>query len=161
MPKVFTSKTQKIGEIGENIAVKFLVKHNFLILNRNYTKKWGEIDIVAEKNNKLYFIEVKSVSRLISDTRDMFKNNVIPAGAKPARQLAGGALAGRRETPDDYNPEDNMHPWKLKRLSRIIQTYLLSEKIPDEKEWQVDLLVVFLDLKNKKAKIKVVSDIIL
>ncbi|MBU0999233.1 YraN family protein [Patescibacteria group bacterium] len=153
MPKVFTSITQKTGEIGENIAVKFLVKHDFLILNRNYTKKWGEIDIVSEKNDKLYFIEVKSISRDISDIRDMLKNKVIPAEAK--------ALASRRETNDNYNPEDNMHPWKLKRLSRTIQTYLLSEKIPDEKEWQVDLLVVFLDIKNKKAKVKVVSDIIL
>ncbi|MEK7471185.1 MAG: YraN family protein [Patescibacteria group bacterium] len=135
MPKVFTSKTQKTGEIGENIAVKFLVKHNFLVLNRNYTKKWGEIDIIAEKNNKLYFIEVKSVAR---ETLE----NVL------------------HET-SDYRPEDNMHPWKLKRLSRTIQTYLLSKKIPDEKEWQIDLLVVFLDMKNKKAKIKVVNDIIL
>ena len=63
MPKVFTSETQKKGEIGENIAVKFLMKHNFSIIERNYTKKWGEIDIIAEKSNKLYFIEVKSVSR--------------------------------------------------------------------------------------------------
>ena len=69
MPKVFTSETQKIGEIGENMAVKFLVKHGFSILDRNYTKKWGEIDIVAEKNNKLYFVEVKSVSR---QTLDIF-----------------------------------------------------------------------------------------
>ena len=53
MPKVFTSETQKIGEIGENIAVKFLVKHDFSILDRNYTKKWGEIDIVAEKDSKI------------------------------------------------------------------------------------------------------------
>jgi len=135
MPKVFTSITQKTGEIGENIAVKFLVKHNFLILGRNYTKKWGEIDIIAEKAKKLHFIEVKSVAR---ETL----NNVLHETA-------------------DYRPEDNMHPWKLKRLSRTIQTYLLSEKISDEKEWQVDLFVVFLDLKNKKAKIKVVSDIIL
>ena len=63
MPKVFTSDTQKTGEIGENIAVKFLVKQGFSILDRNYTKKWGELDIVAKKDNKLYFIEVKSVSR--------------------------------------------------------------------------------------------------
>jgi len=136
MPKVFTSEKQKIGEIGENIAVKFLMKHGFSILDRNYTKKWGEIDIIAEKANKIYFIEVKSVSR------ETLKSVT-------------------RETLDQYHPEDNMHPWKLKRLSRTIQTYLLSKKIPDEKEWQVDLLVVFLDLKNKKAKVKLVSDIIL
>ncbi|KKS49718.1 MAG: hypothetical protein UV13_C0006G0026 [Parcubacteria group bacterium GW2011_GWC1_42_21] len=54
-----------------------------------------------------------------------------------------------------------MHPWKLKRLSRAIQTYLLSKKIAEEKEWQVDLLVVFLDLKSKKARVKVVRDIVL
>ena len=135
MPKVFTSETQKTGEIGENVAVKFLVKHNFLILDRNYTKKWGEIDIIAKKSNKLYFIEVKSVTReTLSDVN--------------------------RETLDQYNPEDNMHPWKLKRMARTIQTYLLSKNL-DEKEWQVDLLVVFLSLKDKNAKIKVVKDIIL
>ena len=135
MPKVFTSGTQKIGELGENIATKFLMKHGFSILDRNYTRKWGELDIIAEKTGKLYFIEVKSVSR---ETLE----NVL------------------YET-SESRPEDNMHPWKLKRLSRTIQTYLLSQKIPEEKEWQVDLLVVFLDIKNKKAKIKVVSDIIL
>ena len=136
MPKVFTSGTQKIGEIGENIAVKFLVKHGFSILERNYTKKWGEIDIIAEKAGKLYFIEVKSV----------------------ARETLSSVL---HETSEQYNPEDNMHPWKLKRIARTIQTYLLSKKIGDEKEWQVDLLVVFLDLKNKNAKVKVVKNIIL
>src|SRR3989344_5813507 len=135
MPKVFTSETQKIGEIGENIAVRFLMKHHFSILDRNYTKKWGEIDIIAEKADKLYFIEVKSVSRLNLDIVS-------------------------RETFDRYNPEDNMHPWKLKRMARTIQTYLLSKKL-DEKEWQIDLLIVSLNLKDKQARVKVVSDIIL
>ena|ERR1035437_4035921 len=140
MPKVFTSEKQKIGEIGETIAVKFLVKHGFSILDRNYTKKWGEIDIISEKDSKLYFVEVKSVSRDLP---------ALPNGREQA------------ETLDQYKPEDNMHPWKIKRLSRTIQTYLISQKIPEEKEWQVDLLVIFLDIKNKKAKVKVVSNIIL
>ncbi|MFA5095546.1 MAG: YraN family protein [Candidatus Paceibacterota bacterium] len=137
MPKVFTSETQKTGEIGENIAEGFLMKHGFLILDRNYTKKWGEIDIVAEKDNKLYFVEVKSV----------------------LRETLGSV---NHETLDNYHPEDNMHPWKLKRLSRTIQTYLLNKNInEEEKEWQVDLLVVYICQKEKKARVKVVSDIIL
>src|SRR3989338_1199476 len=135
MPKVFTSESQKTGEIGENIAVKFLVKHGFSILGRNYTKKWGEIDIIAEKKGKIYFVEVKSVSRPVLSS------------------VSQGTL-------DDYRPEDNMHPWKLKRLPRAIQTYILSRKL-DDREWQLDLLVVFMDIKHKKAKVKVVSDIIL
>ena len=142
MPKVFTSETQKTGEIGENIAVKFLVKHGFSISDRNYTKKWGEIDIVAEKDEKLYFIEVKSVSR---ETLSTF----IPKSYDDSDERY------------EHRPEDNMHPWKLKRMSRTIQTYLLNKKIADEKEWQVDLLVVYICQKEKKAKVKVVSDIIL
>ena len=110
MPKIFTSETQKIGEVGENIAVRFLMKHNFSILGRNYTKKWGELDIVAEKDNKLYFIEVKSVSR---ETLNTF----IPKSYNDS------------DPRYEHRPEDNMHPWKLKRLSRTIQTYLLNKNI--------------------------------
>ncbi|OHA15811.1 MAG: hypothetical protein A3A10_00595 [Candidatus Tagabacteria bacterium RIFCSPLOWO2_01_FULL_42_9] len=53
---------QIIGRLGEDIAVKHFVKHSFKVLDRNYRKKWGEIDIVAEKDNILHFIEVKAVS---------------------------------------------------------------------------------------------------
>lgn len=136
MPKVFTSEKQKIGEIGENIAVKFLMKHSFDILDRNYTKKWGEIDVVAKKGNTVYFIEVKSVSR---ENLENVSNT----------------------THNDYRAEDNMHPWKMKRMSRTIQTYILDKNIDEDMEWQVDLLVVYLDLKNNKSRIKVVSDIVL
>ena len=147
MPKIFTSETQKIGEIGENIAVRFLVKHNFSILERNYTKKWGEIDIIAEKSSKLYFIEVKSV------TRETFKN--IDTFKKPTDTTV------IRETSDHYRPEENMHPWKLKRLSRVIQTYLMSNREKEDLDWQLDLLIVYLDIKNKKAKVKTISDVVL
>ena len=136
MPKVFTSKTQKIGKIGENIAKKFLMKHKFSIKDLNYTKKWGEIDIIAEKSNKLYFVEVKSV----------VKNNLDNVTHK---------------TLDLYRPEDNMHPWKLKRLSRTIQTYLLNNNYEESKEWEFDLLVVFMDIERKQAKVKHIKDIIL
>ena len=111
-------------------------------MERNYTKKWGEIDIVAEKADKLYFVEVKSVSR---ETLNTF----IPKSYNDSDERY------------QHRPEDNMHPWKLKRMSRTIQTYLLSAKVPDEKEWQVDLLVVYLCQKEKRARVKVVSDIIL
>ncbi|MBI3306044.1 YraN family protein [Candidatus Nomurabacteria bacterium] len=141
MPKVFTSETQKTGEIGENVAVKFLMKHDFVIIERNYTKKWGEIDIIAEKDNKIYFIEVKSVSR---ETLNTF----IPKSYNDSDERY------------EHRPEDNMHPWKLKRLSRVIQTYILSKNL-DDREWQLNLLVVYLCQKEKRAKVKVVSDIIL
>ena len=53
--------TRETGKLGEDIACKWLVKHGYLVLERNYLKKWGELDIVATKDKKLHFIEVKSV----------------------------------------------------------------------------------------------------
>lgn len=133
--KNFTSDSQIIGKLGEDIACKFLVKHGYSILERNYTKKWGEIDIIAQKNNHLYFVEVKSksVSNIDQITETDFQNS---------------------------RPEDNMHPWKLKRLSRTIQTYLIHKRIGNT-SWQFDLLVVYLDVSRRKAKVKKVENIIL
>ena len=127
------SEKRKIGDIGENILVKHLVKRGYSILDRNYLKKWGEIDVVAEKGSILHFFEVKSVSRETSGQQyPVFAN---------------------------YDPEENVHPWKLKRLSRAIQTYLLEKDIDDDKEWQVDIAAVFIDFKAKKAKIRITEDI--
>lgn len=57
-------KTEKqiVGNTGENIACMFLMKHGFDIVQRNYSRKCGEIDIIAKKKGILHFIEVKTVS---------------------------------------------------------------------------------------------------
>jgi len=54
------NEKQNIGKLGEDIAAKYLEKHGFKILERNYRKPWGEIDIVAENNRELIFFEVKT-----------------------------------------------------------------------------------------------------
>jgi putative endonuclease len=137
--KNFTSNSQKIGELGEDVACKYLEKHGFSILERNYTKKWGEIDIIAKKKETLYFIEVKSKSVSNLDfVSHLFGEKVGETG----------------------RPEDNMHPWKLKRLSRTIQTYLIHNRIGNT-PWQFDLLVVYLDIDQRKARVRKVENIIL
>jgi len=52
----------KIGKDGETVACVYLKKKGFKIIERNYQQKWGEVDIVSEKDNKIHFIEVKTVS---------------------------------------------------------------------------------------------------
>ena len=49
-----------VGKIGENLAVSHLEKKDYTILERNYRFGHGEIDIIAEKDNMLIFIEVKT-----------------------------------------------------------------------------------------------------
>ena len=50
----------KLGARGENIAVKYLKRHNYIIITRNWKIKAGELDIVAFKDDKLFFVEVKT-----------------------------------------------------------------------------------------------------
>ena len=67
------SQKRKFGDIGEKEAEEFLVKSGYKILDRNYrVKNIGEIDLIAEKSNKLIFIEVK--------TRDAKHETSFPIG---------------------------------------------------------------------------------
>lgn len=54
---------KEIGNYGEDQAVMFLMKHGFTILAKNYRLFFGEIDIIAEKDGTIRFIEVKTVSQ--------------------------------------------------------------------------------------------------
>lgn len=52
----------ELGMLGENAACRCLKKKHYHILARNYRKKFGEIDIIAQKGDKLVFAEVKTRS---------------------------------------------------------------------------------------------------
>lgn len=55
---------ESLGKIGENLAAKFLKKNGYKILGRNFKnpqgRRLGEIDIIAEKDDKIIFCEVKT-----------------------------------------------------------------------------------------------------
>jgi putative endonuclease len=48
------------GNLGEDIAVDFLIKNDFKIVERNWKHRHWELDIIATKNNCLHFVEVKT-----------------------------------------------------------------------------------------------------
>lgn len=129
------TEKRKTGDVGEQMACMFLMKQGFAIVERNYLRKWGEIDIIARKAEKLHFVEVKTVSRVTV------------------------SCATRK---DDYRPEDNLHPWKLKRLSRVIQTYLLGcTCVSREPDWQFDVITVYLDPVTGESRVEYLEDIII
>lgn len=53
---------RKLGQYGETIAAQFLERRGFIIVFRNFQTRWGEIDLVAEKDGHLHFVEVKTRS---------------------------------------------------------------------------------------------------
>lgn len=52
--------TKQKGDLWEVLAIKYLQNHHYKIIDTNY-KFWRfwEIDIIAQKNGKYFFIEVK------------------------------------------------------------------------------------------------------
>lgn len=127
----------KVGKVGEEVTAKFLVQNGFEIRDRNYSRKWGELDIVAVKGEKLHFVEVKTLSW-------------------------DSVGEGSGERVNQYRPEDNMHPQKLKRLARIVETYLIQKKkMKGMSGWQFDLAAVFLDMDLRIARVKMLWDLIL
>jgi putative endonuclease len=129
------TEKQVIGETGEGIAARFLMKQDFVIRHRNYRKKWGEIDIVAQKGKDIRFVEVKTVSH--------------PKQVGESKDRKGY-----------FRPEENIHPYKLKRLHRAIETYLMEHNVSHETNWQLDAAIVYLDFSTHKAKVDYIENII-
>jgi putative endonuclease len=127
------TRKRKLGDIGEDIACRFLEKHGFEVIERNYLRKWGEIDIVAKKGGIIRFVEVKSVS--------------------------GVTIPNVSHGTGEFRPEDNMHPGKLRRLGRTIQTYLLHKKL--DCDWQLDLITIKMDMNTRKARVELLENIVI
>ncbi len=121
-----------IGRLGEDIACGFLKNRRFRIIERNYRKKWGEIDIIAKKDNVLHFIEVKT------SECNSFKENRL----------------------NIFSPEERVNKQKLMRLERTIKTYLIHRNVDDGQIYTFDIAVVFLNLKEKKAHVDVINDVL-
>ena len=54
----------ELGRLGEELAVEFLRKNGYEILETNWTFQKAEIDIIAQKENTLAVVEVKTRSSL-------------------------------------------------------------------------------------------------
>lgn len=126
------TEKRRTGDLGENLACEFLRRRGFKIVDRNYLRKWGELDIVAKKQDIIHFIEVKTVRVMSLEVSN------------------GGG---------DYRPEDNMHPGKLARLSRTIQTYLMDKNL--DSDFQLDLITVKIDEGTRRGRVELIENVII
>ena len=121
-----SSYTRKeVGTLGENVACEYLRRHEFSIRDRNYVKKTGELDVIAEKENTLHFVEVKTV-------------------------LAEEFPLAENKGEDVYDPSLNLHEAKVRKVARTGEWYVLEKKW--EGEWQVDGILIWLRRRGGKAR---------
>ncbi|MES3031400.1 MAG: YraN family protein [Patescibacteria group bacterium] len=122
---MFRKNTREKGNDGEEVACCYLENLGFTVIERNYLKKWGEIDVIAIKSGILHFIEVKSV--------------------------AGG----------EYRPEENVSGLKIKRLKRVIQTYLAENYRKEEIPFEFHVVAINFDRFSGKPEVRLLENIIL
>ncbi len=105
-----------VGNLGEEIACRYLSDKNYEIIDRNYRRPWGELDVIArDSSGVLVFVEVKTM-----------RANVY------------------RETISGINPEDNLTSSKLRKLQRTAALYVGYNKdlVDDELGWRIDLVAI-------------------
>lgn len=111
------NKKSFVGRLGEDLACEFLKNNKYEIIERNYRRPYGELDIIAkDKNDVLVFVEVKTISSL---TRAFNYSQQI-------------------------KPEENLTKSKLTKLQKTALSYSNSrpELINEKKGWRIDLIAI-------------------
>ncbi|MEA3296139.1 MAG: YraN family protein [Patescibacteria group bacterium] len=122
--------SKQVGEIGEDVACKYLRGKGYRILERNYKEKirngfcLAEIDIIVEKKDIISFVEVKASEK--------YKNN---------------------KNLDEIAPEQRVDIKKQRKIAKLAEIWLNKNKIPLDSMWQIDVVSVIVDFETRKAKV--------
>lgn len=125
------SKATQIGLAGEDIACIFLARKGFRIVERNFRKPWGEIDIIATKAGTVRFIEVKASKQKLEN---ISRENIVS------------------------HPEEQLHSRKIDKVARTAQLYMQNKG--DSREYQLDAVTVIMDMATRKAKCRLYEQIL-
>lgn len=89
-----TDRRRQLGATGEQFAADHLARRGFLILDRNYRTRWGELDIIACDEHRIVFCEVKC--RIANRAGRDPLESVHAAKRAQVRRMAGRWLSERR-----------------------------------------------------------------
>lgn len=117
---------KEIGALGEAIAAEYLKRRSMRIIDRNIARKTGELDIIAQEGDTLHIVEVKTL------VVDEFPQSL--------------------STQDEYDPSANLHAYKIHKVARTAEWYVLDTNW--EGEWQVDGCLVWLRRRDRKAFVR-------
>lgn len=127
-----TAMTRKeVGALGEGVAAEYLRRRGFSIIDRNISRKTGELDLIAQEGDTLHLVEVKTV------LADEFPDE--------------------RVARDEYDPSLNLHESKIRKVARTAEWYVMERRW--EGEWQVDGCLVWLRRHDGMARVRYLPQI--
>lgn len=160
--KKFTSPKQKVGLVGERFAKMFLVKHGFTVVESNFSCRFGEIDIITSKNNRIHFIEVKSIT-VPRETEKILLESIKTNVSHETEENVANRNVSRetflKENRKLTNPFQNISFFKTKRLLKTAEIYMNLKNVPRETRWQVDAIGVYLHEDGNLNRIEYLENI--
>ncbi len=111
-----------IGDLGENIAIVFLEKRGFQVVDRNYRNAIGEIDIIAQKDDFYYVVEVKTLKipskQDINNMKNPFDPNI--------------SIIRDGDGMDWLKPEISLTKEKIRKIKQVALKYCMDFGIKEE-----------------------------
>jgi putative endonuclease len=123
-PESKRREKKELGKRGEEVALRFLKKKGYRLIEKNYVCKMGEMDIIAKEKDTLVFIEVKT------RTSALFGPPQLAVNAWKQRQLSKVAL--------NYLNE--------KRLRDVKARFDVVAIVLEEEEEEIELIKDAFDL---------------
>ncbi|MBP9748508.1 MAG: YraN family protein [Candidatus Pacebacteria bacterium] len=135
------SQNRRFGNWGEGVACEILKEKGMKIVERNFLRKCGELDIVAEKDGILHFVEVKTVTRDITTYDGL---GIVVDGSEAV----------------GINPFENIDRRKMLRMKRTIAVYLAEHNMSPETQFQIDVAAVTFFLPDMIGSVEFIDNVI-
>ena len=121
-----------IGNLGEKVAIEYLRRKDFSLIERNVARKTGELDIIMRKGEVMHFVEVKTVL-----CKEFLSENSLR---------------------DEYSPAENLHAYKIRKVVRTAEWYVAE--CGWEGEWQVDAVLVRMRFRDGICRVEYLPQIV-
>jgi len=119
-----TISRKKLGQFGERIAEDFLKRKGYKILDRNFFVR----SAFGPKTGEIDIVAKKDDAISFVEVKTVLASSV--------------------------SPEQKVNFQKQRKLIKMAQIWLMKNKIPLNKKWQIDIIAIKIDLNIKKAKIR-------
>ena len=150
----------KVGKIGEDIACKYLKDRGYKIIERNFRKTWGEIDIICLKKcsenspwNNITNTLI-NVLRKTNNKIDIYhdSDNLVPQRTNSKKLIFVEVKTLKNSS--GMNPEENLTEGKKHKLIRTCELYVSNNPRYINTDWQIDAILIEINNDLKKAKVR-------
>lgn len=120
-------RRRRFGDFGERVAASHLEAKGYTIIERNWSTREGEIDIIAARGSNLVFVEVRS-----RQGRSMGTPEESISGRKAQHMRAAAAAYSQQHPEAPVNHRIDVVAIELDAKGRVMRVEQIENAIEDE-----------------------------